>query len=124
MQRFDPTSRTIRTLGTKQREPVEAAAAPIFTAEELTVPNTSKSNDTSANPAEAGSLGKEQSSPSEEYLAYDVRSGIIFRFRRLNKYVILKSIPFGTLRKISFEDFDEFFEGIPEPIGPLITRIR
>lgn len=61
---------------------------------------------------------------NSEYLAYDTRTNVVYRFRRMNKYILLKTIPFGKLIKISNEDFDEFFEGTPEPVEPLITRIK
>lgn len=75
--------------------------------------------------AEAGSMESEQSSDFEiEHLAYDRRTDTVFKFRRMGKYVILQTIPFGALMKVSNEEFDDFFEGTPAPIGPLITRIR
>ena len=74
-------------------------------------------------------MESETSSPSDrelqiEHLAYDTRNNMVFKFRRMGKYVLLQTIPFGALMKISPEEFDEFFEGTPEPIGPLLTRVR
>lgn len=59
-----------------------------------------------------------------EYYVFDTRTNAVFKFRRMNKYILLQTIPASALIKVSIEDFDEFFEGTPEPIPPLLVRLK
>lgn len=60
----------------------------------------------------------------KENYAYDTRTMEVYLFRRLNSYVLLRTIPFNTFVKVSLEDFDSFFEGTPEPVPPLVVRTK
>lgn len=54
-----------------------------------------------------------------EHYAYDTRNNRVFKFRRMNKHVLLQWE--GILMRITSEEFDEFFEGTPPPLEPLLT---
>ncbi len=72
----------------------------------------------------AGSTEQEAKPDPEEYFAFDMRTNVVFKFRRMNKYVLLQTIPFGVFMKVGLDEFDEFFEGTPNPIDPHELRIR
>ena len=125
MSKSVPSSSTTPTLQAKLAALAVVAAAPISITVLYEGPSTLKSNDDSAKDVDLGATELDTSSPSKpEYYAYDIRTDVIFKFRRMNKYVLLQTIPLGAFMKISLEDFDEYFEGTPEPLGPLILRIR
>lgn len=63
-------------------------------------------------------------SNQEDYYAYDVRTDMVFKFKRMNKYILLQTIPMGTFMKISLEEFDAYFEGTPPPMAPFLMRTR
>ncbi len=119
------TSKIIPISTDRKEAPVGLVEERIYNPEVYEGPSTLKSNDDSAKDVEAGVTEPVESSPSKpDYYAYDIRTDVIFKFRRMNKYVLLQTIPLGAFMKISLEDFDLFFEGTPEPMGPLIQRLR
>jgi hypothetical protein len=123
MPKSDPTSRTTQISANNLQVLAVAVGAPTPTAEGIGELSISEFNGDNANHVDHGSMEPGVRS-DEEYFAYDTRTNNIFKFRRMNKYVLIQMIPFGSFLKVSLEEFDEFFEGTPEPIPPFIVRVQ
>lgn len=59
-----------------------------------------------------------------DHYAWDTRTGLLFSFRRLKSYVLLKDPEYHVFSKISNEEFEEFFEGCPKPEPPFLMVLR
>lgn len=126
MSKSVPSSSITPILLDKMAVLAVVAEEPTSKIEGIAQPSTSVSSVVSAKDVDRGVTEPGAKSPSTdvEYFAYDTRTNNVFKFRRMNKYILLQTLPFGTFMKVSLEEFDQFFEGTLGDFTPIVASYR